>query len=232
MCINCGVPSCSACATSSPCTTCESAKVKELLIADADNVYYNPDNIYPSMLESIGVGNGYTIKYIVEKIVSRLNLSQGVGYSQYNLSCFEDCGIETAQDFAEVLSEEVCSLKQLITDLQTETAKLETIQKDIETLSYPKIKNGNTLGIKDKDAQEQILNILVDKYNSLPQFNPVYYKFDFINTSGNTQTVNYINHLNQIISVGVSPYNTIEVSNIKTILTSSNNTLTFIFKGV
>ena len=221
MCTNC----------SGTCTCPPAIPTPTPVVIDADNVYYNPDNIYPSMLEGISVGNGYTVKYILEQIVKNLNLEQGKGYSQYNLSCFEDCEIETAQDFAETISEEVCNLKEAVADYNTTLGKYATLE-NLATVNTPKIKNGNLIGIKEGDNLETILNIIVDKYNSLPQFNPTYYKFELVNTSGTLKNVNYLNGLNQLITVGVSPYNTIEISNVKSILTSSSNTLTFNFKGI
>lgn len=202
------------------------------VIIDADDVYYNSDNKTPSQLESVQVGNGRTVKYALEQIVKHLNLSEGLGYRLYNLSCFDECEIEDAQQFAEIVSAEICEIKSDLINKENKITELEKLESRIKALEFPKIKNGNFIGIKEGDSLEKILNILVDKYNTLPSFNQTYYRFEIKNIGNNTVNVDYYNGASQLSFVSVPAFGTIEIENVKSILTSSTNTLTFIFKGI
>ena len=202
------------------------------VIIDADDVYYNPDNTEPSQLESVKVGNGRTVKYALEQIVKHFNLSEGLGYSLFDLSCFDECEIEDAQQFAETIAAEVCQIKEALLVINNSITELNKLDSRIKLLELPKIKNGNLLGIKEGDGLETILNILVDRYNTLPSFNQTYYKFEIKNTGNNTVDVTYFNSSSQLSSISIPAFGTVEIENVKSILTSSTNTLTFIFKGI
>jgi len=216
------------------CSTCSIKKepVVVPVIIDADDVYYNPDNKTSSQLESVKVGNGRTVKYALEQIVKHFNLSEGLGYSLFNLSCFDECEIEDAQQFAETIALEVCQIKQELVIIGSSITELKKLNDRIKALEFPKIKNGNLIGIKEGDSLEAILNILVDKYNTLPSFNQPYYKFEIKNTGNNTVDVAYYNSASQLSSISIPAFGTVNIENVKSILTSSTNTLTFIFKGI
>lgn len=216
------------------CSTCSIKKESVVIpvVIDANDVYYHPDNKTPSKLESIKVGNGRTMEFALEQAVKHFNLSEGLGYNLFNLSCFDECEIEDAQQFAETIASEVCQIKTDLTNITKQITELEKLESRIKALEFPKIKNGNLIGIKEGDSLEKILNILVDRYNTLPSFNQPYYKFEIKNTGNNTVDVSYFNSASQLSIISVPAFGTIQLENVKSILTSSTNTLTFIFKGI
>lgn len=222
MCTNCNQTTCS---------ECSQKTFEEVVKIDSKNVLYHSDNLEASKLESIGVGNGSSIEYALEKVIEQVNFSEGLGYPLFDLSCFNDCEVVTSQDFAELISKEICQIKTSLQTINANLLKLTEIDERLKKVEVPVVTDGSLLNISDEDYLKTILDKIIDRYKNLPQFNQSYYKFDLVNSATTSAQITYTNGANQVITVMIPPASTVSITNVKTILTSATSTLTFIFKG-
>lgn len=140
-------------------STCVTGNSNCCVVVDTDCVQYTGPNLTLS-----GIETNSTLTEVITAFNSALGSITGADWSTFDYSCLSDISpILTAQNFAEVISTFVCTLRSDFDDFTEDqyATDIEGIQTSISQISEPGFESCEQVGIVDTDTYSQVITKLI-----------------------------------------------------------------------